>query len=190
MSDLPAAPSARKTELLEAAYAYALEHGMGDLTLRPLAEAISSSPRVLLYLFGSKDDLVRAVLARARTDELAMLDALRQYHGHADLAGAASELWDWLSDPHHRGVLRLWVESYARSLIDPAGPWGTFARQTVTDWLELLAEYQPPRLRRTTAGRSQCTAALALLRGALLDLLATDDHRRVTTALRHQLDRF
>ncbi|MEX3648859.1 TetR family transcriptional regulator, partial [Mycolicibacterium porcinum] len=51
-------PSARKIELLEAAYRYALAHGLGDLSLRPLAAAIGSSPRVLLFLFGSKDGLV------------------------------------------------------------------------------------------------------------------------------------
>ena len=62
--------SARREELLERAYGYALEHGLASLSLRPLAEAIGSSPRVLLFLFGSKDGLVRALLERARADEL------------------------------------------------------------------------------------------------------------------------
>ena len=60
-------PSARRVELLERAYQYALSHGLGDMSLRPLAAAIGSSPRVLLFLFGSKDGLVRELLARART---------------------------------------------------------------------------------------------------------------------------
>lgn len=46
--------SARRAELLELAYQYVLEHGVSDLSLRPLAAAINSSPRVLLFLFGSK----------------------------------------------------------------------------------------------------------------------------------------
>ena len=62
-------PSARQAELLEAGYAYALTHGLADLSLRPLAAAIGSSPRVLMFLFGNKDGLVRALLARARADE-------------------------------------------------------------------------------------------------------------------------
>lgn len=187
MSSQTTRPSLRKTELIEAAYTYALEHGMGELTLRPLAEAIGSSPRVLLFLFGSKDDLIRVLLARARADELAILNTLRQRGHDADLAEVASDLWEWLSDPQHRGLLRLWVESFARSLVESDGPWRDFARQTVTDWLDLLARYQPLGLRQSTRGRSQRTATLALLRGALLDLLATDDHRRVTTALHLQL---
>jgi len=54
--------SARQEELLDRAYAYVLTHGISDLSLRPVAAAIGSSPRVLLYLFGSKDGLIRALL--------------------------------------------------------------------------------------------------------------------------------
>ncbi len=46
MPSRTAIPSARQTELLEAAYRYALTHGLTDLSLRPLAEAIGSSTRV------------------------------------------------------------------------------------------------------------------------------------------------
>ncbi len=71
------AGSARQAELLELAYRYTVEHGWAELSLRPLAKAVGSSPRVLLYLFGSKDELIRALLARARTDELDLLDQVR-----------------------------------------------------------------------------------------------------------------
>ena len=75
----------------------------------------------------------------------------------------------------------------ARSLVESAGPWEGFARRTVEDWLRLFAACQPSGLRRTKAGRVQRTAALALLRGAVLDLLATGDRARVSTALHRQL---
>ena len=171
--------SARETELLELAYAYVLEHGISELSLRPLASAIGSSPRVLLFLFGSKDALVRRLLDRARQDEL---DWLAE-QSPQDFTGTVRSVWAWLSDPLHAGLLRLWTEAYARSLTDPSGPWGEFARTTVEDWLPLLAAAQPPALRRTAAGRGQRTAALALLRGAMLDLLATGDRTRVDRAV-------
>lgn len=180
-------PSARKIELLEAAYAYALTHGMSELSLRPLAAAIGSSPRVLLYLFDSKEGLIQALLTRARADELAMLDDLLRDHPDTDLAGAVREVWAWLADPSHRDLLVLWVEGYARSLLDPHGPWDDFARRSVADWLDVLALYQPAGRRRTAAGRRQRTAALSLLRGALLDLLATGDHVRITATVEEQL---
>jgi len=183
-------PSARHGELLEAAYRYALTHGLTDLSLRPLAAAIGSSPRVLLYLFESKDGLVRALLARARDEQLAVLDRLRDDHAGADLAEVLPRIWDWLSDPAHRELLALWLEAYARSLTDPNGAWAGFAHRTVDDWLALLAQFQPATARDTAAGAASRTAALALLRGGLLDLLATGDVTRVDAAIRLQLAHF
>lgn len=183
-------PSARKRELLEAAYGYALTHGLANLSLRPLAAAIGSSPRVLLYLFDSKDGLVRALLAQARADELAMLEQLQRDNAGADLPQALTRVWEWLAAPTHRELLTLWLEGYARSLTEPDGPWASFAQQTVADWLTLLERFQPASMRATAAGLGQRTAALALLRGALLDLLATGDLARVTEAVQRQLRSF
>ena len=172
--------SPRRVELLDAAYAYALEHGLGDLSLRPLAAAIGSSPRVLLFLFGSKDGLIRELLARARSEEIAMLRAAPP----GTLAETTLLLWEWLSAPRHRALLTLWTEAYAKSLVDPDGPWSSFAAETVGDWLAVLAEAQPPSTRDMPQATAERTANLALLRGALLDLLATGDRARTTAAVR------
>lgn len=80
-------------------------------------------------------------------------------------------------------MLTLWLEAYSRSLVDPDGPWSGFASATVQDWLALLATAQPAQRRRSNAGAAQRTAVLALLRGALLDLLATGDRKRVTAGV-------
>ncbi|MEV5866841.1 TetR family transcriptional regulator [Streptomyces tendae] len=180
-------PSARRNELLEAAYRYALTHGLADLSLRPLAEAVGSSPRVLLFLFESKDGLLRALLARARADELALLDRVGQPDRPAGLAPAVERVWSWLAAKEHRPLLRLWAEAYARSLTHPDGAWAGFARATVDDWLGVLAGFQSPSERDGEDGAVRRTLALAVLRGALLDLLATDDEERLTAAVAHQL---
>jgi AcrR family transcriptional regulator len=171
-------PSERHRELLDAAYAYVLEHGLSGLSLRPLATAIGSSPRVLLFLFGSKDGLVRALLARARTEELA---ALKRVRASTSSIAAAEAVWAWLAAPEHRNLLKLWTDAYARSLIEPDGPWGDFAAQTVHDWLAVFAG--------THRGHDSAgdTLLLAVLRGALLDLLATGDVRRTSAAVRRYL---
>ncbi|MDP9071311.1 MAG: TetR/AcrR family transcriptional regulator [Actinomycetota bacterium] len=176
--------------MLERAYRYVLERGLADLSLRPLAAAIGSSPRVLLFLFGTKEGIVRALLARARQDELALLKRLGDAGtGDANLGLdlVVAELWRWLAAEEHRALLVLWVEAYARSLTDPDGPWGDFARASVTDWLDVLNAAQARDERSTPAGEVECTLALALLRGALLDLLATGDADRTTAAVHHQL---
>jgi AcrR family transcriptional regulator len=189
MTDENAPPSARQSELLELAYQYAVSRGRADLSLRPLARAIGSSPRVLLYLFGSKDGLIRALLARARTDELALLQRVRGA-GPADPDGldvVAARIWSWLAADVHRGLLQLWLDGYARSLVEPAGPWAGFAAATVADWLAVLADAQPPARRVTAAGLAERTLVLAVLRGALLDLLATGDVERTSASVRLQL---
>ncbi len=193
MSESSASPSARQVELLEAAYRYTLTHGLAQLSLRPLAAAIGSSPRVLLYLFGSKDGLVRALLARARAEELELLadlDAERPGGSDSDdnrLGQVAERLWTWLVAAERRALLTLWLEGYARSLLEPDGPWAGFARATVEDWLDVLAAAQPEHVRHTDDGRAQRTQVLALLRGALADLLATGDVDRTSAAVQRQL---
>lgn len=89
--------------------------------------------------------------------------------------------------PAHSPLLRLWIEAYARSLIEPTGVRAGFAESTVDDWLAVLAECQPPTERRSKVGIARRTLSLAILRGALLDLLATGDEPRTSMAIKHQL---
>ena len=180
--------SPRKRELLEAAYNYALTNGLADYSLRPLARAIGSSPRVLLFLFGSKDGLTRALLARARQDELGALTTLRASQQDGGLGATGREVWAWLVAPSHRALLSLWLEGYARSLLGESGPWERFASETVEDWLNLLSTRQPADWRRTGEGEAERSLLLAVLRGALLDVLATGDTERVTRAVERHLD--
>ena len=179
--------SARKRQLLELAYAHVLDHGLAGMSLRPLAEAVGSSPRVLLFLFGSKDALVQALLGRAREDELRMLDVIHRTPRQHGLAQVGELVWGWLADPGHRRLLTLWAEAYACSLVDGSGPWAGFARRTVDDWLQVFAAAQEPAIRVTPEGLAERTLLLSVLRGALLDLLATDDHSRTTAAVTSHL---
>ena len=177
---------ARRAELLDLAYQYAVQRGGTDITLRPIAAAIGSSPRVLIYLFGSKEGLIRALLGRSRAEEIALLAELRDSGSSTrDTLGEATlRIWSYLADEARRPLMRLWLDGYARSLSQPAGPWAGFARDSVNDWLTLLADMQAAEMRDTPGGLAERTLALAVLRGALLDLLSTDDEARATDAVR------
>ena len=187
--------SARERELLQLAYEYVLRHGLTSLSLRPLAQAIGSSPRVLLFLFGSKEGLIRALLARAREDELSYLAELRDSQGMRD---AGCEVWAWLAAPSHRPLLALWVEGYARSLLGEPGPWAGFGRDTVNDWLELLAERQPadsrdaPEAEADEAPESEpeTLRALATLLPDGSTLVVANERRRSDETLRRVMTAF
>jgi AcrR family transcriptional regulator len=179
--------SAREQELLEGAYAYVLQNGLTSLSLRPLAQAIGSSPRVLLFLFGSKEGLVQALLGRTRATELEFLSQIQPAGTTDDFAAVVRRVWQWLVAGEHRQLLVLWFETYAHSLVEPKGPYADFARRTVEDWLELLAAHQSTQHRRSRPGMIERALALSVLRGALMDLLATGDAERTTAIVEAHL---
>jgi AcrR family transcriptional regulator len=162
--------SSRRAELLERLVEYSKTHGLSDMSLRPLAAAVGSSPRVLLYFFGSKESLIKEVHGYLRREQLELVERLVRLD-HADPVRA---LWDWLSDPAHADVERFFFEAYARSLHDTTGPWARFGENSVREWL--------PHVTRMLDAAGSPTLVLAALRGLLLDLLATGDRDRVFAA--------
>lgn len=175
-------PSPRREELLDASYAYVLEHGLIGLSLRPLAAAVGSSPRVLLYLFGSKENLLREVLARARSEQIAQLTSACPVGGPEDLGETARRLWTWLSASEQRAMVRLTYEAFMLSLSHEPGPWAGFAAEAAQDWLNLLMEAQVNVPRAEAEARA--TRILATIRGLLIDLLASGDNERIAAAAR------
>ena len=117
--------------------------------------------------------------------QIARLEDARASDPGRGFAAGARSTWQWLVDADHRALLVLWLEVYALSVADPDGPWTGFARQTVEDWLDLLAGGQElPSTKQSSHERTLC---LAVLRGALLDLLATGDTDRVEAAVKRYL---
>lgn len=175
--------SPRRAELLSACYGYVLEHGLAGLSLRPLAAATGTSPRMLLYLFGSKEQLVRELLARARHEQISLITGLPGPDApDGGFEQLTDRLWKLLSSPGQRPMVRLTYEAYLRSVSREPGPWQGFAAETARDYLELLVRAQPG----TPPAQAEATAAstLALIRGLLLELLADGDTDRATAAWR------
>jgi AcrR family transcriptional regulator len=170
---------ARRAELLDKLLAYSASHGLSDVSLRPLAAAVGSSPRVLLYFFGSKDELVREVHQHSRREQVRLLDAALR--GQDDPRVAVRALWEWLTDPAHHDVERFFFEGYARSLHASDGPWRGFGEGSVREWL--------PRFERMLDDAATATLVLAALRGLLLDLLATGERDRVQAGFESLLER-
>ncbi len=130
----------------------------------------------------------------ARTAQLELLNRIRTA-GSTDVpllqewATLVRSVWHWLAAREHRRLLALWLETYVQSLIEPEGPCADYAGKTVEDWLQLLAARQPPSWRGSPSGASEPALALAVLRGALLDLLATGDEERTTAVIEAYLSR-
>jgi AcrR family transcriptional regulator len=179
--------SPRRAELLDRAYEFVLENGLTGLSLRPLAAATGTSPRVLLYLFGSKEGLVRELLERMRREQLALL--VSGLGARPDAPGdqlttteLVERMWSVLGVPEQRRAVRLTYEAFLASLRPDPGPWRGFAAEQLGDWLEVLRAAQ--RDTPAALADARATRALALIRGLLLDLLIRGEPGRVSSALR------
>jgi AcrR family transcriptional regulator len=170
----------RRVELLERIVDYVMENGLSDLSLRPLGEAVETSPRVLLYYFGSKEQLVTAVLVGAGERQRAIFDRLpRNAASYRETVTAA---WRAMSAPEHAPVFRLFFEVYGLSLQDPERFPG-FLQRAVNVWLDYL---EPSALRdgySKADARAIATVILAGYRGFLLDLCTTGERRRIDRAV-------
>ena len=175
--------SSRRAELFDASYAYVLDHGLHGLSLRPLAAAIGTSPRVLLYLFGSKDGLLRELLDRARREHITrMISTLKSANPDGEFEEWVDHLWTWLSAPEQRAMVRLTYEAFMLSLGHEPGPWTGFAAQSAQYWLNLLIDVQDHIPKAVAEARA--TRVLATMRGLLIDVLANGDNERIAAAAR------
>jgi AcrR family transcriptional regulator len=120
----------RREELAEAATDYALEHGLIGLSLRPLAEALDTSDRMLLYHFEDKDDLVATIL---RTAVARSVQNLLQLPTPRDLRSAVLELWRVVSSGPQERCQRLYVEAAALGLFGRE-PYATTVPETNAEW--------------------------------------------------------
>jgi AcrR family transcriptional regulator len=177
------ADPARRNELLDAVAEYLLQHGLVDLSLRPLARAIETSPRMLLYHFGSKERLVVAALTRAREREMRLFSEWAPNMGaDENPEQLARRAWAWMSDPATEPFMRLFFEVYGIALQQPARYAG-FLDHAVEDWLTALTEGLEDAGVDRAAARRAATLIVALARGLLLDLLATGDRERIDAAI-------
>lgn len=171
----------RRAALLAAATEHVLDHGMAGLSLRPLAKALSTSPRMLLYHFGSKEQLVTDVLAAARARQAELTASWIAQQRDLSPAQLLLRFWRWQIG-EHRAFLRLFFEVYALALQEPDRFPG-FPRDAVESWLPLVTSVIEQAGVPTRQARFAATTVIATYRGLLLDVLATDDVKRTTAAL-------
>src|SRR4051794_11246311 len=103
----------KRDDLTEAATDYALAHGLIGLSLRPLAAELGTSDRMLIYHFGSKDELVAAVLASSNNRSKAIINAMEP---SASLRQAVLDLWATYTEGQVQQCQRMYVEAAALGL--------------------------------------------------------------------------
>ena len=171
----------RPIELLDAIFDYLLKHGVSDLSLRPLAKAVRSSPRVLLYHFGSKEAMVDRVLSHIREQQRARYVQMSATTAFPISVGCR-EIWQSMIAPETEPHFRLFFEIYSLAMQRPRR-FADFLHNTVNDWLEFMVAPMCREGCRRGDARALATVVLAGFRGLMLDYCATHDRRRLDRAL-------
>lgn len=169
----------RRDEMLDAAMEWVLAHGLGGLSLRPLAQDLGTSDRMLVYYFGTKDALVDAVLTHA--NQRLALRVAGDPEPDATPSAAIAAMWQRLSHPEAAPYLRLYFEVHGLALQQPER-YRPFLVHVHQGWLDLTAHLLEPAAPSSASGVRRATVAVALVEGLLLDLLVTDDRERVEAA--------
>jgi AcrR family transcriptional regulator len=171
----------RREELAEGATDYALEHGLVGLSLRPLADALGTSDRMLLYHFRDKDDLITTIL---RTSSERSVGSIRRLPPSTDLRTAVLDLWRAASSGDLQRCQRLYVEAAALGLFGRE-PYATEVRESNAGWMSALADH----LVRTGLPRSEARRATNLVDATFMGLQmdqpldSTDQQRRTAADL-------
>lgn len=171
----------RKAALLAAFVDYVLENGMSDLSLRPAAAAMRTSPRMLLYYFGSKEGLLVAAIAQAREREIAMFAREVATWGEASPAQIFRRVWAWYAAERRAPYQRFFFEVYGIALQNPK-TFHEFLRTVGSDFLSFTETGLVARGFGRREARALATLTLASIRGLLLDLLTTGDRARINAA--------
>ena len=161
---MPADPT-RREELAQQATDYVLDRGLIGLSLRPLAAALDTSDRMLLYHFADKDDLVATVLRVSNDRSVA---ALTELPAADDVASYVRMLWRAARQGPLWQCQRVYVEAAALGLFG-LEPYASTVRASNEHWMRTLAAGLEGAGCPTTHARRAANLVESVLVGLLLD---------------------
>jgi len=167
----------RKAELLDAAIQFVTEHGVGNLSLRPLAEGIGTSARLLIFHFGTKEKLLTEILGEVQARFQAVVTSMPQEHGSGGRA-PMRRFWDHMTRPENLPLLRVLYTAHFIAL-ENQSEFGPYLTDTSRNWVSLIES----RLHGPLRNKAIATLCAAVFDGLIIELLATGDLRRSTQAM-------
>jgi AcrR family transcriptional regulator len=161
----------RRRQLLDALIEEFAAGGIGDRSLRDVAAAVGTSHRMLLHHFGSREDLLVAIVEEVERRQMGLLPDLP-----TSPAESFAAMWGDLRRPGLRNLERLFFECYARAA-QGEKPFARMVPGAVNGWLAEVETVASGPL-----DQAMVRLGLAVVRGLLLDLVATDDDAGVDAA--------
>ncbi|WP_158257268.1 TetR/AcrR family transcriptional regulator [Kineococcus xinjiangensis] len=167
----------RRDELLQAAAAHALEHGLTNLTLRRIAESVGVSHATLVHHFGTRDRLVAEIVDTVLTRSFTAPEVIRPPAGEHPLRAL------WRHGTGERGLrsLRLFFAITGQSLHGEAAL-ADAVHRSLSERTGLVAAGLQQAGCPERDALPLATLVLSAMRGLVLDLLVTGERARVDAA--------
>lgn len=151
-----------------------LREGVIDLSLSALARKIGSNNRMILYYFGSKQELLDEASTRA-FEQFPLLDGLfDRLSSPGDVEERLARAWRDLSDPANHGYLRLYFQRFGIAMREE-GEWDVFLGRQGSEWSDLVAAIMRTEGYDAATSRLIGLEIVALWRGLQFLLLAGVD---------------
>lgn len=176
-----------KRRLLDQVVRYLADHGVGHLSLRPMAVALGMSPHRLMHHFGPKDVMVSAALKRA-TDIQEEVQA-QWFVEDPEMTQPAlfRRWWDWITtDPANLALVRLGLEAATLDATITSLPMEVRAEQIGVWRTEIEGRFVAGGVPAHTAA-IEASIAKATFTGLMVDLMASGETERLTESLHEYL---
>ena len=148
----------RKEQWLDGMAQHVLVHGLNNASLRPLAQAVGTSDRMLIYHFGSKEGLIDALLRHLAGGFVAGLEAALPPGRAASLPACLAEVVALLRNPAMVGYARIWMD-----ILSAAAGGDAAHRQAGQDIMAGFALWLEGRLPEGTPDSATTAATLLTL---------------------------
>jgi AcrR family transcriptional regulator len=170
--------SSRKTELRNAALAYLLEHGVANVSLRPMAAQLGTSARILMFHFKSKEGLLQEVLQELHSHLQSSFLRMSSVKPGGRRDVPLRRFWRWATRKENLQCLRLLYEIQIVAVQNPR-EYGRYLKKASLDWQTIVFNALSESVRSDTMS----TLCIAVFDGLLLEMINTGERARLTRAL-------
>ncbi|OZD06968.1 TetR family transcriptional regulator [Rhodococcus sp. 06-235-1A] len=170
----------RRSELLAGVVEYIADRGLAGLSLRPVADYLDTSSRMLIHYFGTKEAMLVAALETQRPVVSAMFADIDDVEL---LRERLWEAWESNSEGASSRSTRVVLQVLAEAGIQ-GGPFLEYAQSATADIVRELAGSLRTIDPSHTDPEAVATILVSGVRGLLVDRLVTGDHDRVDRSAR------
>jgi AcrR family transcriptional regulator len=173
--------------LLDGVVTYLAEHGLADVSLRPVARSLGVSVNGLVHHLGTREEMVVAALQRAVEMQEELQAGWLRRQPDLSMAGLLRRWWRWINaSPANLALVRLGIEAAALDATVSGLP-GDVRADQIGVWRANIEQRLIAEGMAAASARVEASILKATFTGLVVDLLATGDRRRLTQALERAL---